>query len=123
MKKVFFGFLLGLFVAGCQTPPTDDTRISVDPALWNSVRVAPLVMDRTPDNYLVVQANVTNIKKGNCPLEYRAEFLNKNGLTIRSVMDGWTPLVLAPKETRGLTVISPTVAATECRFSIRVSAQ
>ena len=113
---------LGLVLGGCNTPSTD-ARISVDPAIWNSVQVAPVVMARTADHFLIAQANVYNRKKCDRAVEYRIEWLDENGVSIHSVTDVWIPIVLAPKETRGLKMVSPTVRAADCRFLLRASSR
>ena len=122
MRKILCVVLFGCMFVGCLTSPTDDVRVTVDPALNNSIRVPPLVMARTADHFLIVQANIANTQKDNTPLEYTVQFLDQNGLVIKSVLDGWTSVLLAPKETRSVSVAAPTTAATDCRFLIRKSA-
>lgn len=122
MGKLLFCVLLALMLGGCHTALTGDARIVVDPALNYSIQIAPLVMARSEDHFLIVQANIANTRKDNIPVEYSVQFLDQNGLVIKSVLDGWTTVLLAPKETRSVSVVAPTTAATDCRFLVRKSA-
>ena len=124
--------LVLLTLAGCEhnrdtagvradVAPSAKDRIKVDfndLSLKNALRIEDAAA-RPENGFLVVQLKVRNTGSKNLPCEWRASFLDKDGMEMPVAANPWTPLVLNSNVTESLTKTAPTPGAERAVFHVR----
>jgi len=76
---------------------------------------------RTPEGFLEVQVSGYNQSMFKKQFEYKAEWLDTNGMTIDSVMSKWMPKSVPAKSSFSFKVIGPSPRAVDYRINTRVA--
>jgi len=114
--------LMGAF-AGCvsyHTPPMD-RRVTVSPDLGTDVWVTDVRLVRGPSQHAMLQANVVNNTGHVVRMEYRAEWLDANGVAFDSVTASWLPMSAAPRDVVPLRLTAPDARAVDFRFYVQAA--
>lgn len=119
-RRVFIGLLAGA-LAGCvsyHTPPAD-RRVTVAPDLGTAVWVTDVRLVVAPQRHAQLQANVANNTDHVVRLEYRAEWLDANGVAFDSVTSTWLPISAAPRDVVPLRLTAPDARAVDFRLYVQ----
>lgn len=141
MNKTAIGLCVMVLLAGCYK--AHDERVQVAPgvrsdSLGNNIITRPLggivsfiigegivvsnVKEaRTPEGFLEVQVSGYNQSMFKKRFEYKAEWLDGNGMLIDTVMSKWMTVSVTPKSTFTFKVTSPTADSADFRINTRIA--
>lgn len=85
------------------------------------VKVTNVKEVRTPEGFLQVQVSGFNVSAFKKRFEYRAEWLDANGMIIDSVMSKWMPMSVPSESEFSFKVISPSPKAADYRINTRAA--
>ncbi len=110
-----------LALGGCTSLHTapDDRRVTVAPALGDSIWVTDVRMAKGRSQCYTLQANIANNTSSVAQLEYCVIWLDSTGMEISTLLSGWQFASLAPREVRGLTATAPSPDACDFRFYVQ----
>lgn len=120
----------GLGLAGCRTvntvgpaeersqPAIVDSRVDIsDQSLNRAVQLIGL-REAMRDDLRQIQADFRNSTRQRKHFKYRVEWLDEQGMIIRSPMSGWTDRTIMPKEVISITAIAPAPGAHDFRLKL-----
>jgi uncharacterized protein YcfL len=124
----FIALGLALILPGCRTPPS--AGITVESYQKNSVTVNSKILKgwltvtevttvRGENDLLSAQVTAQNTTRKDCQFEYRFEWIDKNGLTINTVMTTWVPINVSGMEKARMRAVAPSKAATDFILIVR----
>ncbi len=108
-------------LAGCvSTPmPPQDTRVTVAEDVRRDLYVTDVRCSKGNGEFYVFQANVVNNSRQELALEYKVQWLDRDGIAIDSIVSGWQKASVAAKDIRGLKATAPRRDAADMRFYVR----
>ena len=108
-------------LAGCvSTPmPPQDTRVTVAEDVRRDLYVTDVRCSKGNGEFYVFQANVVNNSRQELALEYKVQWLDRDGIAIDSIVSGWQKVSVAAKDIRGLKATAPRRDAADMRFYVR----
>lgn len=89
--------------------------------IGEGIRVNNVKEVRTPEGFLQVQVSGRNESAFKKRFEYRAEWLDANGMIIDSVMSKWMLMSVPAESEFSFKVISPSPQAADYRINTRVA--
>jgi len=129
LKKFFkiIIFLLIFSFVGCaasNTPkatkkPVDSRVTIVDVALVRKLPVTDVIVHTRPDGLMEVQVTGRNYTSTYYALEYQAEWLDKNGFVIETILSRWTAFPTYEQSEYKFKAVAPKSAAVDFRIKIR----
>ena len=130
MKKLMMAAVVAAACAltGCITPPQNnleagapaDTRVTVAPDIGGDVVVTDVRCAKiSGSSSLTFQANMVNNTGSQLVLEWRVQWLDKDGFEIDSVVSTWNARALQPYEICALKGVAPNSSAADMRFYVR----
>ncbi|MEI7436483.1 MAG: YcfL family protein [bacterium] len=119
---------LELVLTGCRTPPS--AGITVESYQKNSITVNSKILrgwltvtevtaNRGVNELLSAQVTAQNVTQKDCQFEYRFEWLDKNGMTINTLMTTWVPLSVSAMEMARMRAVAPSKAAEDFVLIVR----
>jgi uncharacterized protein YcfL len=141
MKKAAAALGIMMCIAGCyqQHDPDVTLQKGVRSGSWDNnvitrpiggliswlisegVKVTNVKEVRTPEGFLQVQVSGFNESAFKKRFEYRAEWLDANGMIIDSVMSKWMPMSVPAESEFSFKVISPSPNAADYRINTRAA--
>ncbi len=108
-------------LAGCVSAPLPplDTRVTVAEDVRGDLYVTDVRCTKGNGEFYVFQANVVNNSRHDIALEYKVQWLDRDGIAIDSVVSGWQKALVAAKDIRGLKATAPRRDAADMRFYVR----
>ena len=108
-------------LAGCVSAPLPplDTRVTVAEDVRRNLYVTDVRCTKGNGEFYVFQANVVNNSRHDIALEYKVQWLDRDGIAIDSVVSGWQKALVAAKDIRGLKATAPRRDAADMRFYVR----
>jgi uncharacterized protein YcfL len=85
------------------------------------VKVTNVKEARTPEGFLMVQVSGFNESAFKKRFEYRAEWMDGNGMMIDSIMSKWMPMSVPAESEFSFKVISPSPNAADYRINTRAA--
>lgn len=124
MKKLVGIVMAGVVSAvltGCVSAPLPplDTRVTVAEDVRRDLYVTDVRCSKGNGEFYVFQANVVNNSRTDIALEYKVQWLDRDGIAIDSIVSGWQKALVAAKEIRGLKATAPRRDAADMRFYVR----
>ncbi len=124
MRKSVKTMMIGVasaVLAGCvSTPmPPQDTRVTVAEDVRRDLYVTDVRCSKGNGEFYVFQANVVNNSRQELALEYKVQWLDRDGIAIDSIVSGWQKASVAAKDIRGLKATAPRRDAADMRFYVR----
>lgn len=124
MKKLVGIVMAGIVSAvltGCVSAPLPplDTRVTVAEDVRRDLYVTDVRCSKGNGEFYVFQANVVNNSRTDIALEYKVQWLDRDGIAIDSIVSGWQKALVAAKEIRGLKATAPRRDAADMRFYVR----
>lgn len=124
MKKLVGIVMAGVVSAvltGCVSAPLPplDTRVTVAEDVRRDLYVTDVRCSKGNGEFYVFQANVVNNSRTDIALEYKVQWLDRDGIVIDSIVSGWQKALVAAKEIRGLKATAPRRDAADMRFYVR----
>ena len=124
MRKSVKTMMIGVasaVLAGCvSTPmPPQDTRVTVAADVRRDLYVTDVRCSKGNGEFYVFQANVVNNSRQELALEYKVQWLDRDGIAIDSIVSGWQKASVAAKDIRGLKATAPRRDAADMRFYVR----
>ena len=124
MRKSVKTMMIGVasaVLAGCvSTPmPPQDTRVTVAEDVRRDLYVTDVRCSKGNGEFYVFQANVVNNSRQELALEYKVQWLDRDGIAIDSIVSGWQKALVAAKDIRGLKATAPRRDAADMRFYVR----
>lgn len=124
MKKLVGIVMAGVASAvltGCVSAPLPplDTRVTVAEDVRRDLYVTDVRCSKGNGEFYVFQANVVNNSRTDIALEYKVQWLDRDGIAIDSIVSGWQKALVAAKEIRGLKATAPRRDAADMRFYVR----
>lgn len=124
MRKSVKTMMIGVasaVLAGCVSAPMppQDTRVTVAEDVRRDLYVTDVRCSKGNGEFYVFQANVVNNSRQELALEYKVQWLDRDGIAIDSIISGWQKASVAAKDIRGLKVTAPRRDAADMRFYVR----
>lgn len=124
MKKLVGIVMAGVasvVLTGCVSAPLPplDTRVTVAEDVRRDLYVTDVRCSKGNGEFYVFQANVVNNSRTDIALEYKVQWLDRDGIAIDSIVSGWQKALVAAKEIRGLKATAPRRDAADMRFYVR----
>lgn len=124
MRKSVKTMMIGVasaVLAGCVSAPMppQDTRVTVAEDVRRDIYVTDVRCSKGNGEFYVFQANVVNNSRQEIALEYKVQWLDRDGIAIASIVSGWQKAAVAAKEIRGLKATAPRRDAADMRFYVR----
>jgi len=130
-RTVFTTSLVAVFVvAGCRsvntvereqprsTPNYVDPRIDIsDSSLNKAVQIVD-VREAMAGDLRKIQVELRNTTNDTKHFQYRFDWLDEQGMTIRSTMSGWTTRTILPKEQISVSAVAPSPGAEDFRLKL-----
>ena len=125
--------LAGLLVAGCasnvntveraqpEAKPhyVSDKRVITDNTLAGTIGVVAITQTTVSGNLLKLQATVENLKNSTRTLNYKFEWVDRDGMTLSSPTDTWKSIRLMGRETRTITAVATSPSAVDFTLKLR----
>ena len=90
-------------------------------ALARDLEIASINQTLVNEDLLKIQANVRNVKGGDCRINYKIEWMNADGIVINDSSAFWLPLRIRGGETAAIQSVATTPNATNFRIKIQKS--
>lgn len=124
MRKSVKTMMIGVssaVLAGCVSAPMppQDTRVTVAEDVRRDLYVTDVRCSKGNGEFYVFQANVVNNSRQELALEYKVQWLDRDGIAIDSIVSGWQKASVAAKDIRGLKATAPRRDAADMRFYVR----
>lgn len=124
MKKLVGIVMAGVasvVLTGCVSAPLPplDTRVTVAEDVRRDLYATDVRCSNGNGEFYVFQANVVNNSRTDIALEYKVQWLDRDGIAIDSIVSGWQKALVAAKEIRGLKATAPRRDAADMRFYVR----
>lgn len=124
MRKSVKTMMIGVasaVLAGCVSAPMppQDTRVTVAEDVRRDLYVTDVRCSKGNGEFYVFQANVVNNSRQELALEYKVQWLDRDGIAIDSIISGWQKASVAAKDIRGLKATAPRRDAADMRFYVR----
>ena len=124
MRKSVKTMMIGVasaVLAGCVSAPMppQDTRVTVAEDVRRDLYVTDVRCSKGNGEFYVFQANVVNNSRQELALEYKVQWLGRDGIAIDSIVSGWQKASVAAKDIRGLKATAPRRDAADMRFYVR----
>ena len=124
MRKSVKTMMIGVasaVLAGCVSAPMppQDTRVTVAEDVRRDLYVTDVRCSKGNGEFYVFQANVVNNSRQELALEYKVQWLDRDGIAIDSMVSGWQKASVAAKDIRGLKATAPRRDAADMRFYVR----
>lgn len=124
---------LGLLLAGCATNVNTyeraesqaapnyvaDKRVITDNTLAGTFRVVALNQSAVSGDLIKVQATVENLKNRLRTLNYKFEWVDRDGMAVDSPNETWKSIQLQGRETATISTVSVTPRAVDFRLKFR----
>lgn len=120
MKTMMIGAAVAA-LAGCVSAPLPplDTRVTVAEDVRRDIYVTDVRCSKGNGEFYVFQANVVNNTRHDMALEYKVQWLDRDGIAIDSIVSGWQKALVAAKDIHGLKATAPRRDAADMRFYVR----
>jgi uncharacterized protein YcfL len=123
----------GLLLAGCAsnvntveraqpeaTPHyIPDKRVITDNTLAGAIRVVSINQTTVSGNLLKLQATVENLKSSTRTLNYKFDWVDRDGIALSSPTDTWKSIRLLGRETRTITAVAVSPRAVDFTLKLR----
>ncbi len=128
LRKITILLALLAILNACATSPTTpeeiaathNERVQVLSGFWGTnIRITDIRNTINSSNLLLVQITGINDGSDYLQMEYRAEWLDKNGMLIPSKMTHWVPFPAFEETEFRLRIVAPKPAATDYKILIR----
>lgn len=121
-RKTMMGLLGVLALAGCVSrapvPPLD-ARVTLAPNVGDDIYVIDVRAVRNAAGFMTMQANVVNDTNRPRAVDWKAVWLDGDGVEIDTLLSTWNGLQLNPQEIRGLKSTAPNPGAADFRLYLR----
>ncbi|MDX8414896.1 YcfL family protein [Intestinicryptomonas porci] len=132
MKKILFIPLIGIlsFLTACSTVNTverasssantqyvNDKRVITDGSLNDYAYVAA-VNETKVGELLMVQAKIVNSTSSFRQINYKFEWIDKNGMAVPSANSAWMKLILEGGEAQFISAVAPNINV--CDFTLKL---
>lgn len=120
VKTMMIGVASAVLVGCVSAPmPPQDTRVTVAEDVRRDLYVTDVRCSKGNGEFYVFQANVVNNSRQELALEYKVQWLDRDGIAIDSIVSGWQKASVAAKDIRGLKATAPRRDAADMRFYVR----
>ena len=139
MKKIYSvlslscAFTLAVFWSGCNNPvisagksdPNDKSkkpeikRVEMGGSLARDLEISSINQTTVNENLLKIQANVRNVKGGDCRINYKIEWMDDDGIVINDSSAVWLPLRIRGGETVAIQSVATTPNASNFKIKIQ----
>lgn len=96
-----------------------DKRVITDNTLANTIRVVAVNQSTVAGNLLKIQATVENLRSSVRTLNYKFEWIDKDGMAVSSPNETWKSIRLQGRETNYITTVSITPRAVDFTLKLR----
>ena len=124
---------LGLLFAGCATNVNTveraqsqatpsyiaDKRVITDNTLANTFRVVAINQTTVSGNLLKLQATVENLRNSTKTLNYKFEWIDKDGMAIDSPNETWKTMLFEGRETKTISTVAINPRAVDFTLKLR----
>lgn len=93
-------------------------HLDTDPSLSGDLALVQLNEAELPDGSLKIQAQIHNKKRSPRRFDYRFEWIDESGMTMRSSTTTWKRVNLLGGETTTLTSVAPSPRAVDFRLKL-----
>ena len=125
--------VFAVFWSGCNNPvisagkndPNDKSnqpdlkRVEMGGSLARDLEIASINQTTVNEDLLKIQANVRNLKGGDCRINYKIEWMNADGIVINDSSAVWLPLRIRGGETAAIQSVATTPNASNFRIKIQ----
>ncbi|MBO7721104.1 MAG: YcfL family protein [Kiritimatiellae bacterium] len=119
MRMLSFVVIAALFGCVSNSTPPPDRRVTLSPELSDDVVITDFRCVKGAGGFLTLQANAVNNTGSEYPLQWKAQWLDSDGVEIESLVSTWNTLALQPFEVKGLKCTAPAPEAVDMRFYAR----
>ena len=124
-KKLFFVLFVCSVMAGCAglgpgKVPFNDPRVTVVGALIRpEIKVTGLNTRINSGNFMEVQVTGVNKASGYRNLEYKIDWIDRDGFAIKTILSRWTMFPAYASSTFSFAGVAPKTSASDFRITIR----
>jgi len=125
MKKLLIILFVLSLMAGCAglepvKVPFNDPRVTVTGAIIRSeIKVTELTTRFNSGGFLEVQVTGINKASGYRDLEYKIDWIDRDGFVIKTILSRWTAFPAYANATFSLTGVAPKTSTSDFRITIR----
>lgn len=120
LKFTTLGCLFVLLLVGCATVRPVDPRVTViDSVLEGNILISNVVSVPNKGGFLEVQVTGENQTRFYKNLEYKIEWLDRNGFAIPTILSRWTSFPAYKRSDFRFKAVAPKTAAADFRILIR----
>lgn len=96
-----------------------DKRVITDNTLANTFRVLAINQTTVSGNLLKLQATVENLRSSTRTLNYKFEWIDKDGMAIDSPNETWKTMLFEGRETKTISTVSINPRAVDFTLKLR----
>jgi len=120
MYKLYFLLISAIFFFGCVTvsPSQIDSRVVVENSLTKNLTIES-VNTTIKNGSLFVQIKGINNSSKDLRIDYKVEWINKNGIITDSILSDWIPLKIRGNAFFNFNAIAPNDSIDNFRIQVR----
>jgi uncharacterized protein YcfL len=125
IKKLFCVLFVCSLMAGCAgfgpgKVPFNDPRVTVvGPLIRSEIKATGLTTRINSGNFMEVQVTGVNKASGYRNLEYKIDWIDRDGFAIKTILSRWTMFPAYASSTFSFAGVAPKTSASDFRITIR----
>ncbi len=111
--------VLSFFGCAPKTKPMDPRVAIIDTSIARKLPITEVLTHTNPDGFMVVQITGRNYTSNYYKLEYKVDWLDNNGLLIKTILSKWTSFPAYEQTEYRFNAIAPKATAKDFRVKLR----